>query len=182
MIVSITRDWGVEPSMVRIHDTVNNLQQVADTNYLLNEALNIQDVNNGNFDWDPSDTIRVSAVDGAADFTLSLDQNSLLPMNNQNKSTQNLTAEAGGGQTGATQLNSGNNTVSTVATAGDSTVLPSDVDGQTITVTNTSANSLNVYPANGDTINSLAANAPLAVAAGATIVFYGVSDSNWRSK
>jgi hypothetical protein len=64
------------------------------------------------------------------------------------------------------------NNVSTVATAGDSVVLPPAVVGLQIIVQNSAANSLNVFPASqahggasgGDKINALAQNAALAIA------------------
>jgi len=182
MIISITYDWGYQPAIVRIQDTVSTLAQVSEPNYLENEKNNIRAVNNGDFDWETNPSVLVAAVDGNALFTLSPDQKSLIPQGDKAQSTQNVTALAGGGQTGATQLNNGNNVVANVASANDSVVLPSDANGKTITVTNTSANSLNVYPSSGESINSLAVNAPLAVAPGATTVFYGVSDTNYRSK
>lgn len=182
MIIAISYDWGYQPAIVRIQDSVSTLAQVSDPGYLENEKNNIRAVNNGDFDWETNPSVLVAAVDGNALFTLSQDQKSLIPQGDKAQSTQNVSALAGGGQTGATQLNNGNNVVSTVASANDSALLPSDINGKTITVTNTSANSLNVFPASGESINSLAVNTPLAVPAGATTVFYGVSDVNWRSK
>ena len=69
-----------------------------------------------------------------------------------------LTAHAGGGQALATALTGMINRVSTVATAGDSVLLPAAVRGLEIVVINSAANAMNVFPAGTDTINGLAAS------------------------
>src|SRR6266568_1552880 len=75
-----------------------------------------------------------------------------------------LTAHAGGGQASALALVTGMNVVSTVATAGDSVRLPPAKPGMAITVKNSSGTSMNVFPATGEAINALGANAAYAVA------------------
>lgn len=85
---------------------------------------------------------------------------------------QGLTALAGGGQSGATLLPSEWIVVETVANIADSVILPtitSNLIGLHVVVRNIAANSANVFPASGQTINALAANAALACA------------TNWRS-
>jgi hypothetical protein len=101
----------------------------------------------------------------------------------QYESTQdNLTALAGGGQTGATQINSMNARVTTVATAADSVVLMPSAKGLIVYVTNAAAaNSMNVFPAPGDKINALSANAAFAVAAGKTCAFVCYTAGQWHS-
>lgn len=101
----------------------------------------------------------------------------------QYESTQdNLTAKAGGGQSGATAITSMNARVTTVATAADSVVLPQSKAGLIIYVTNAAAtNSMNVFPYAGDTINALSANAAFAVAAGKTCAFVCYSAGQWHS-
>lgn len=100
----------------------------------------------------------------------------------QYESTQdNLTALAGGGQTGATQINSMNARVTTVATAADSVVLMPSAKGLIVYVTNAAANSMNVFPASGDKINALSANAAFAVAAGKTCAFVCYTAGQWHS-
>lgn len=72
-----------------------------------------------------------------------------------------LTATAGGGQTNALPLTSMFNRVTTVATAGDSVKLPASTAlniGDEITVTNTAANGVDIFPATGDQINAQGAN------------------------
>ncbi len=95
-----------------------------------------------------------------------------------------ITALAGGGQTGATPLAGQFNVIATVATAADSVLLPQipqDGSSVAIWVKNNGANSANVFPQVGDTINALSANAALAVAATAKQIFVSVSGSNWQS-
>lgn len=96
-----------------------------------------------------------------------------------------ITAFAGGGQASAVALDSGYNVVTTVASAADSVKLPScgisgpiaagglgNTDGMMVWVTNAAAaNSMNVYPQTGQSINALSANAAYAVAAGKTVAF-----------
>lgn len=95
--------------------------------------------------------------------------------------TDGLTAHAGGGQANATPLPAELNRVTTVATAGDSVELPTSVGGLSITVINAAANSMNVFPAVGDQINSLGANAAFAVAAGKSVEFNCVTSGQWHS-
>lgn len=93
-----------------------------------------------------------------------------------------LTAKAGGGQSGATPLTAQINRVTTVATAADSVVLPAAVPGLEITVINAAAsNSMNLFPASGDAINALSANAAFAVAAGKTATLYCAVAGTWHS-
>jgi hypothetical protein len=180
-ITNIKRDWGDCVTIVRILST-DTLGVVGATDYILNQAANIDAINNGAFTWLPSDEVLVSAADGNAFFQISADFNSLIANVNTNATYLGLTALAGGGQTGATQLNPGVNQFTTVVTTGDSAILPADVQGNTVIVVNASSNSMNVFPASGDTINALSANTALAVAAGATTIFFGVTASNWHSK
>lgn len=106
--------------------------------------------------------------------------------------TNAITAAAGGGQANATQLNSAFNRVTTVATAADSVKLPvcaaqnapngSAVGpGGQVWVMNTSANSLNVFPATGDAINALAANTAIAIATVTGKVFTCAVAGTWQS-
>jgi hypothetical protein len=106
--------------------------------------------------------------------------------------TNGITAFAGGGQASATQLNSAFNRVTTVATAADSVKLPtcaaqSNANGNTVGpgvqvwVMNTSANSLNVFPATGDAINALAANTAIAIATVTGKLFTCAVAGTWQS-
>lgn len=95
------------------------------------------------------------------------------------KAVTGLTALAGGGQSGATVLTGDINVVSTVASAADSVQLPVAEAGREVSVVNSSANSMAVFPALGDKINALSANASLAVAAGKTATFLSAASLQW---
>lgn len=103
--------------------------------------------------------------------------------------TDTITAAAGGGQANAVLLNSAVNRVTVVATAADSVRLPlcqtgpqnavggnpgqpAMTIGQMMFVINAdAADSMNVFPSTGGSINALAANAAYAVAANRTVGF-----------
>jgi hypothetical protein len=85
---------------------------------------------------------------------------------------------AGSSQGTATAITKEINVVSTVA-SGAGVVLPTAVAGMVITITNTSANSLLVYPATGGIINSLATNAAFTQPASATLQFIAPTTTQW---
>lgn len=93
-----------------------------------------------------------------------------------------LTALAGGGQANAITLSNQMNRVTTVATAADSVKMPPAIVGQyPIVVINAAAvNSMNVFPATGDAINALAANAAFAMAANKTAMFICAVPGVWN--
>jgi len=98
--------------------------------------------------------------------------------------TNNITAAAGGGQANAVLLFAQFNAIGTVATAADSVLLPllnANLIGIGVDVKNNGANSANVFPGSGQTINALGANTALACAAAATVRFRAVSATNWQS-
>lgn len=96
-----------------------------------------------------------------------------------------ITAAAGGGQANATQLTSTLNIVTVVATAADSVKLPlisTWPNNQRLVVANQdAADSLNIFPATGDSINGLSANTQVACAAGKIRIFWKVSNTAWIS-
>lgn len=97
-----------------------------------------------------------------------------------------LTAHAGGGQGSALPITAQYSRFTTVASAGDSAVLPSAATISTIvpntivvsysveyTVSNAAAsNSMNIFPASGESINALGANTAFALPAGKTVTFF----------
>lgn len=94
-----------------------------------------------------------------------------------------LTAHAGGGQANATAINTQIARFTTVASANDSAVLPASTPGLELTVINAAAvNSMNVFPATGDAINALAANAAFAVAATKVVTFYCTVAGQWHTQ
>lgn len=93
-----------------------------------------------------------------------------------------LTAHAGGGQGSALPITTQMARFTTVATAADSAVLPSAIPGMSYTVSNAAAaNSMNVFPATGEIINALAANAAFAVVAGKTCEFVCMKAGQWHT-
>jgi hypothetical protein len=96
--------------------------------------------------------------------------------------TNGITAFAGGGQASAVALTTCINRITTVGTAADSVKLPAAVAGLSIYVANAAAaNSLNVFPATGDAINALAANAAFAIAANKTATFVCANAGQWHA-
>jgi hypothetical protein len=85
---------------------------------------------------------------------------------------------AGTVQANATALTKEFNVVSTVS-SGTGVVLPTAVVGMAITVTNTGANPLAVYPAANAQINSNGANVAFTQPAGATIQFIAPTTTQW---
>lgn len=93
-----------------------------------------------------------------------------------------LTAFAGGGQTNGTLCTAVLNRFTTVATAGDSGKLPPSGVGMQITVSNAAAaNSMNLFPATGEQINALGANAAFAIAAGKSAVLSCAVAGQWHA-
>lgn len=97
-----------------------------------------------------------------------------------------LVAHAAGGQGAATPLTAMMNRVVTVASAGDSTVLPASTPGMDITVTNAAAaNAMNVFPSAGGTgteqINTLGANAAFSLTAGKSVQFICYTAGQWHT-
>lgn len=91
-----------------------------------------------------------------------------------------LTAHAGGGQASALLLTSSINRVTVVATAGDSVRLPAAQPGMKIYIINSdSSDSMDVFPATGETINAVAANGAFAMAAGARNQFVCPVAGKW---
>lgn len=95
------------------------------------------------------------------------------------KDTQ--TAFAGGGQASGTLITEQMTRFTVVATAGDSGKLQKSQAGMSYTVTNASANSMNVFPFLGDGINALGANAAFALAAGKTCEFVCYTAGQWHT-
>lgn len=99
-------------------------------------------------------------------------------------SQDNITAKAGGGQQTNTPLNASISLhrITTVANANDSVTLPPALAGSLYVLTNAAAaNSMNVFPSKGDSINALGANNAFAMAAGKVAIFICVTAGQWHS-
>lgn len=95
--------------------------------------------------------------------------------------TNSITAYAGGGQANATVLVSSINRVTTVASAADSVKLPAATVGARVDVINaTATNSMNVYPASGDTMNATL-NGAFGVAAVKSASFMCAVAGTWNT-
>lgn len=95
--------------------------------------------------------------------------------------TDSLTAHAGGGQGSALALTTDINRVTTVATAGDSVKLPAATVGKTVIIIHDGAKSMDVFPASGEVINSLATNAAFAMTtAMRRLSFICLTAGTWR--
>lgn len=90
-----------------------------------------------------------------------------------------LVALAGGGQSGATALQKQFNRFTTVATAGDSALLPVSITGQTIIVTNSGTKNLAMFPSASETINGGAAAASITIPPGSTYTFQCITAGSW---
>lgn len=85
---------------------------------------------------------------------------------------------AGTNQGTATSITKDINVISAVS-AGQGVILPAAVAGMVLIVNNTSGNTLNVYPASGGVINSLATNAAYSHTAGASLQYYAINGTQW---
>lgn len=84
-------------------------------------------------------------------------------------------------QAGATLLTKEYNNVTTVATAQDGVRLPSAAAGLTVTVRNSGATVLKVWPFLGDAIDALAADLGVEMAVGAENTFVAIDATTWKS-
>ncbi len=92
-----------------------------------------------------------------------------------------LTALAGGGQAGATLINTRLNRFTTVATGGDSGILQPAVAGNIIRVSNQGANSMDVFPAVGEEIDAFGVNVADFIFATAGKDFFCYTTGRWRT-
>lgn len=112
----------------------------------------------------------------------SLAQFSSKPQNDIFSSISGLTAFAGGGQASGTAIVRDSVRFTTVGTAADSGKLPAARAGMNITVANAAAaNSMNVFPQTGESINALGANVAFALAANKTAEFSCQVDGQWHA-
>ena len=77
-ITAISRDWGANPSIVRIVSS-DTLAAVTTAGYILAQADNIAALNAGPFAWVESDTVLIRTSDGWGFFNISSDFESLEP-------------------------------------------------------------------------------------------------------
>ena len=99
-----------------------------------------------------------------------------------------LTARVGGGKANATQLGYGLNTVTVVATAANSVLLPYAFPGSMVIVINKVATAMQVFGKGTDTVDGVATATGIDQAASARAIYWGESGSgdgtdagNWNS-
>lgn len=97
------------------------------------------------------------------------------------KAANAITAFATGGQASATALTSTINSITVCATAADSVKLPTATAGSIIQVSNLGAQYANIYPATGDLIDALAANAAISIPVGGSLFFTCAVTGSWKS-
>lgn len=90
-----------------------------------------------------------------------------------------LTAHAGGGQTSALQLIGQQGSVTTVATQGDSVLLPQALPGQVYDLFNGGANAMQVFGKGTDTINSIATATGVSHGVNVQATYICVAAGNW---
>jgi hypothetical protein len=88
-------------------------------------------------------------------------------------------AAAGSTQGTATLVTRPISVVSTVSSGANGVIFPTSYAGLRVTIINTSANALNVYPATAAQINSGGANVAYSLAAGARLDFVATSTTQW---
>jgi hypothetical protein len=115
-------------------------------------------------------------ADVGNEVAVALNGTSLLP------SQTALTANAGGGQSNATQLTYGINRVATVASQNDSVQLPKAVAGNCCIVVNKGANSMKVFGNNAaqDTINGIASGTGISQGINTTAFYVCSVAGNWE--
>lgn len=100
---------------------------------------------------------------------------------NTGGNTTGVTAFATGGQAGAIALTTDFNNVTVCATAHDSVKLPAAAAGLSVTVKNSGATLLDIFPAGADSIDALAINLAISLNSGSTITFNAISGVVWES-
>ena len=146
-------------------------------------GLTIAEVSN--LDGNAVVAVDTQAPDGSSPQTLAVPLSLLAMFMNTNTG---VTAYAGGGQTNATLLEYGFNTVTVVATNADSVKLPPSKPGAIVIIANTdAAQSTTVYGSGIDTINSVATATGVALASGKTCMYIADGEgtsaaaANWNT-
>lgn len=100
---------------------------------------------------------------------------------NQTNSNESVSA-AGTSQGTATELTKTVNFVTSVtASSAEGVALPGAAAGLFITVVNTTATNLKVYPATGDAINDLSSNTAFIIPGESSMQFYAKDSTTWLS-
>lgn len=93
-----------------------------------------------------------------------------------------ITAFAGGGKTNATQLKGQTCRVTTVATSGDSVLLPAAIQGLELVLVNTGANPMQVFGQGTDTINSVATGTGVTQMQNSIVIYTAPANGVWYAE
>lgn len=97
-------------------------------------------------------------------------------------SQDNITAHAGGGQVAAFPITTQTSRVTTVATAGDSVLLPPSTPGLELLVINHGANAMQLFGSGADQIDDQAAATGVSQMAGSLVIYTSATAGNWYSE
>lgn len=97
-------------------------------------------------------------------------------------SQDNITAHAGGGQTAAFPITTQTARITTVATAGDSVVLPPSTPGLELLVTNHGINAMQVYGLGTDQIDDQVAATGVSQMANSQVIYTCAAAGNWYTE
>ncbi len=91
------------------------------------------------------------------------------------------TVTAGTNAQGQGAITNDNNVITTAASNPSGVTLPTATTGRRIVITNRGANTVNVYPATGATIDALSINTSIALPTGGVMMFNASSTTQWYS-
>lgn len=97
-------------------------------------------------------------------------------------SQDTITAHAGGGQASATPITTQTSRVTTVATSGDSVVLPASAAGLELIVINHGANPMQVFGLGADAIDDVAAATGVSQMPNSVVIYTCVTAGNWYTE
>jgi hypothetical protein len=123
----------------------------------------------------------LSTINGALSASGNVTGGNLIATNYIVRSVTTGVTAAGSTQGTATALTRDINIVNTVAPSANGVILPTAVSGMMLTIVNTTANTLQVYPASGAAIDALAANAAFSMVGNARIQFAAATGTLWYS-
>lgn len=93
-----------------------------------------------------------------------------------------LTASTSSDQAGGVPITKDFTVFDTVGTAGDSATLPKALPGRSLVVkNNAAANSMDIFPSSGESINALSGDAAYALAVTKSVLFFCVVAGKWHT-
>ena len=93
-ILSISRDWGVSPSIVRITDDAN-YATISATGYVFGQLPVISALQKGTFQWISTDEILISYSDGSGYFTYNSTTGTFVPQAENTPTVTTIQGTAG---------------------------------------------------------------------------------------